>query len=117
MNRFEARRLKLAIIGSYGEGGMETFRTEISLQNICLAVYEEIKEYASDVQYEALILKMNAFPKAKVIVCFCYGETIRGLLRAINKLHLTGRFIIVGRFVIFSCLADWNDFKSLGFWV
>lgn len=65
--------------------------------NICLAVYEKIKEYAVDNVYEALILKMNAIPKARVIVCFCYGETIRGLLRAIHKLNLIGRFIIVGR--------------------
>lgn len=83
--------------GSYGQAGMEAFRSETSHSNICLALYEKIREYASDEDYELVIKKMNSTSTARVIVCFCYGETIRGLLGAINRLNLKGRFIILGR--------------------
>ncbi len=59
---------------------MEAFRTETAHLNICLAVYEKIREYASDSDYERSIKKMNETTKARVIVCFCYGETIRGMV-------------------------------------
>ncbi len=76
---------------------MEAFRNETSYLNICLAMYEKIREYASDEDYENIIKKMNGTEKARVIVCFCYGETVRGLLSAIHRLNLKGRFLIVGR--------------------
>lgn len=76
---------------------MEAFRNETSYLNICLALYEKIREYASDEDYELVIRKMNSTTNARVIVCFCYGETIRGLLGAIKKLDLKGRFVILGR--------------------
>ena len=76
---------------------MEAFRNETSYLNICLALYEKIREYANDEDYEVVIKKMNQTAKARVIVCFCYGETVRGLLGAIHRLNLKGRFLIVGR--------------------
>lgn len=33
---------------------------------------------------------------ANVIVCFCEGMTVRGLLMAIKHLNLTNRFLIIG---------------------
>lgn len=33
---------------------------------------------------------------ANVIVCFCEGMTVRGLLKAIKLLNLTSRFLIIG---------------------
>jgi len=82
--------------GSYGQNGMETFRIETKLLNVCILDPVEIREYASSTDYEAIIQNMEKNKRARVIVCFCYGETIRGLLRAINKLNLKGRFIILG---------------------
>ena len=82
--------------GSYGQNGMETFRIETKLLNVCILGPVEVREYASNTDYEAIISNMNRTKRARVIVCFCYGETIRGLLRAINKLNLKGRFIILG---------------------
>lgn len=87
--------------GSYGQGGMEAFRNRTSYLNICLVMYEKITQYANDEDYENLIKRMNDTQSARVIVCFCYGETIRGLLAAINRLGLKGRFIIIGRWVFF----------------
>lgn len=84
--------------GSYGQGGMEAFRNRTSYLNICLVMYEKITQYANDEDFENLIKKMNETESAKVIVCFCYGETIRGLLGAINRLKLKGRFILIGRY-------------------
>lgn len=85
------------VVGSYGQAGMEAFRNETLYLNMCLVEYEKIKEYASDEDYELVIKKMNKTTNATVIVCFCYGETVRGLLIAINKLNLKGRFLILGR--------------------
>jgi metabotropic glutamate receptor 1 len=84
--------------GSYGQAGMEAFRNETNYLNICIASYEKIRAYASMEDYEIIIKKMNqTTSNANVIVCFCYGETVRGLLGAINKLGLKGRFLILGR--------------------
>lgn len=76
---------------------METFRMETKVLNVCLLGPVEIRDYASDKDYEAIILNMNITKRARVIVCFCYGKTIRGLLGAIHRLNLKGRFIILGR--------------------
>ena len=86
------------ILGSYGQAGMEAFRNETVYLDICLTEYEKIQEYATPNDYEILIKKLNRTQKARVIVCFCYGETVRGLLSAMNKLKLKGRFLILGRF-------------------
>ncbi|CAF0865551.1 unnamed protein product [Brachionus calyciflorus] len=82
--------------GIYGQGGMEAFRKKSDYLNICFAMYEKISEYATNETYEVLVRKMNAITSAKVIVCFCEGETIRGLLAAIKTLGLKGRFVILG---------------------
>ena len=77
---------------------MESFRNETVYLDICLAEYEKIQEYATQNDYDALIKKFNKTENARVIVCFCYGETVRGLLGAIHRLKLKGRFSILGRF-------------------
>jgi metabotropic glutamate receptor 1 len=100
--------------GSYGQAGMEAFRNETSYLNICLAMYEKIREYASEEDYENVIVKMNQTSNANVIVCFCYGETIRGLLGAIKKLGLKGRFVILGRYIL-SILKNKSKFFTLIF--
>jgi hypothetical protein len=79
---------------------MEAFRNETVYLDICLAEYEKIQEHAVNNDYDALIRKLNKTENARVIVCFCYGETVRGLLGAINRLELKGRFLILGRFGI-----------------
>lgn len=35
-------------------------------------------------------------PNANVVVCFCEGMTVRGLLRALERLNLTDRFLLIG---------------------
>lgn len=34
--------------------------------------------------------------KANVVVCFCEGMTIQGLLKAIKRLNLEERFLLIG---------------------
>ena len=76
---------------------MESFRNETVYLDICYVEYEKIHEYATPAAYDILIKKFNKTENARVIVCFCYGETVRGLLAAINRLKLKGRFLILGR--------------------
>nr|QVK45748.1 G protein-coupled receptor [Proales similis] len=82
--------------GSYGQAGMDSFKNEIAELNVCIASLEKIREYASDSDFDLVVRRLSGVEKAHVIVCFCYGETVRGLLGAINRLNLTGRFLIVG---------------------
>jgi hypothetical protein len=83
-------------VGSYGQAGMEAFRNETLHHNICIAEYEKIQDGAEQHEFERVILKLNRTTQATAIVCFCYGETVRGLLQAINKFKLKGRFSILG---------------------
>jgi len=36
-------------------------------------------------------------PKARVLVCFCEGETVHSILKAIRRFNRTGHFLLVGR--------------------
>ncbi|VDM18247.1 unnamed protein product [Hydatigera taeniaeformis] len=49
----------------------------------------------------------NPTQKAKVVVCFCQGETVAGLLRAMDTLHLQGKgYMLIG--------ADgWSDRQDI----
>jgi hypothetical protein len=40
--------------------------------------------------------KLMKILPADVIVCFCEGMTVRGLLNAIKFLNITNRFLIIG---------------------
>jgi hypothetical protein len=76
---------------------MEAFRNELLHLNVCFAAYEKIKLNVEEKDVTQLIARFNQTTAARVIVCFCYGETVRELLIAIKKLNLTGRFLILGR--------------------
>ncbi len=78
---------------------MDAFRNEITQLklNVCLAAYEKIQLDAKPNDIDRLVIKLNKTTSARVIVCFCYGETVRELFIAIKKLNLTGRFLILGR--------------------
>lgn len=43
-----------------------------------------------------MIKNLEEDDNANVIVCFCEGMTVRGMLKAIKHLNLTNRFLIIG---------------------
>jgi hypothetical protein len=49
-----------------------------------------------DEKFQELMKNLQEDDNANVIVCFCEGMTVRGLLKAIKHLKLTNRFLIIG---------------------
>ena len=43
---------------------------------------------------------------ARVVVCFCEGWTVRGLLKASRNLNRVGHFLIIGRYVMTSSTPE-----------
>lgn len=97
--------------GSYGQSGLQVFREYADREDICIA-----KEYSilsnpilsndNEDEYDKLMSRLLEEPKARVIVCFCEGETVNAILKAIRRFNQTGHFLIVGRQVSrhpFSC--------------
>lgn len=82
---------------NYGQSGMQAFRELAETANVCIAKEDAVLSNAEDEEFDKIIMKLNRDGNAKVVVCFCEGMTVRGLLAAINRKNLTGRFVLLGR--------------------
>ncbi|XP_074540813.1 metabotropic glutamate receptor 1 isoform X2 [Halichoeres trimaculatus] len=83
--------------GNYGESGMEAFKELASLEGLCIAHSDKIYSNAGEKHYDRLLRKLRErLPKARVVVCFCEGMTVRGLLMAMRRLGVFGEFLLVG---------------------
>lgn len=79
---------------------MEVFK-ELAAQNgLCIAHSDKIYSNAGEKHFDRLLRKLRErLPKARVVVCFCEGMTVRGLLMAMRRLGVAGEFVLIGRFV------------------
>jgi hypothetical protein len=68
---------------------------------------------AEDEVFDRVILKLDEDKNARVVVCFCEGMTVRGLLAATKRLHLTGRFLFIGRSVVTHCNPRGRSARTL----
>lgn len=83
--------------GNYGESGMEAFKELASQEGLCIAHSDKIYSNAGEKHYDRLLRKLRErLPKARVVVCFCEGMTVRGLLMAMRRLGVYGEFLLVG---------------------
>uniref|UniRef100_UPI0037E7339E metabotropic glutamate receptor 1 isoform X1 n=1 Tax=Semicossyphus pulcher TaxID=241346 RepID=UPI0037E7339E len=83
--------------GNYGESGMEAFKELASLEGLCIAHSDKIYSNAGEKHYDRLLRKLrDRLPKARVVVCFCEGMTVRGLLMAMRRLGVYGEFLLIG---------------------
>ncbi|XP_068610210.1 metabotropic glutamate receptor 1 [Brachionichthys hirsutus] len=83
--------------GNYGESGMEAFKELASQEGLCIAHSDKIYSNAGEKHYDRLLRKLRErLPKARVVVCFCEGMTVRGLLMAMRRLGVFGEFLLVG---------------------
>ena len=64
---------------------------------ICEAVSDKVPNNAEDSAYDNVIKNLKEKPNARVVVCFCEGMTIRGLLDATRRLGVEGQFLFIGR--------------------
>ncbi|XP_054653377.1 metabotropic glutamate receptor 1b [Dunckerocampus dactyliophorus] len=83
--------------GNYGESGMEVFKELASQEGLCLSHSDKIYSNAGEKQFDRLLRKLRErLPKARVVVCFCEGMTVRGLLMAMRRLGVAGEFLLIG---------------------
>uniref|UniRef100_A0A8C6VMH3 Metabotropic glutamate receptor 5 n=1 Tax=Naja naja TaxID=35670 RepID=A0A8C6VMH3_NAJNA len=79
--------------GNYGESGMEAFKDMSAKEGICIAHSYKIYSNAGEQSFDKLLEKLRShLPKARVVVCFCEGMTVRGLLMAMRRLGLASEF-------------------------
>ncbi|KAG5846489.1 hypothetical protein ANANG_G00115510 [Anguilla anguilla] len=83
--------------GNYGESGMEAFKELASQEGLCIAHSDKIYSNAGERHFDRLLRKLRErLPKARVVVCFCEGMTVRGLLTAMRRLGVAGEFLLIG---------------------
>lgn len=78
---------------------MEAFKELASQEGLCIAHSDKIYSNAGEKHYDRLLRKLRErLPKARVVVCFCEGMTVRGLLMAMRRLGVFGEFLLIGRY-------------------
>jgi tRNA A37 methylthiotransferase MiaB len=85
---------------NYGQSGIQAFRELAEKANVCIAKEDSVLSNAEDEVFDRVIRKLDEDKNARVVVCFCEGMTVRGLLAATKRLNLTGRFLFIGRSVL-----------------
>ncbi|XP_034972101.2 metabotropic glutamate receptor 5 [Zootoca vivipara] len=76
---------------------MEAFKDMSGKEGVCIAHSYKIYSNAGEQSFDRLLEKLRShLPKARVVVCFCEGMTVRGLLMAMRRLGLTGEFLLLG---------------------
>lgn len=58
--------------------------------------FAKILSNDEDEKFEEMMANLQQDDTARVIVCFCEGMTVRGMLKAIKSLNMTNRFLIIG---------------------
>lgn len=81
---------------NYGQSGIQAFRELAEENNICIAKEDSILSNADEEQFEEVLHNLNEDLNANVVICFCEGLTVRGLLMAMGRLNMTERFLIIG---------------------
>ncbi|KAA0710843.1 Metabotropic glutamate receptor 1 [Triplophysa tibetana] len=83
--------------GNYGESGMEAFKELASQEGLCISHSDKIYSNAGEKHFDRLLRKLRErLPKARVVVCFCEGMTVRGLLMAMRRLRVAREFLLIG---------------------
>ncbi|KAL7872300.1 hypothetical protein SRHO_G00072830 [Serrasalmus rhombeus] len=83
--------------GNYGESGMEAFKELASEEGLCIAHSDKIYSNAGEKHFDRLLRKLRErLPKARVVVCFCEGMTVRSLLMAMRRRGVSGEFLLIG---------------------
>lgn len=78
---------------------MEAFKELAAQEGLCIAHTDKIYSNAGEKSFDRLLKKLrDRLPKARVVVCFCEGMTVRGLLMAMKRLAVIGEFLLIGRY-------------------
>ncbi|OCT79934.1 hypothetical protein XELAEV_180267512mg, partial [Xenopus laevis] len=83
---------------NYGESGMEAFKEMAAQEGLCIAHTDKIYSNAGEKNFDRLLKKLRErLPKARVVICFCEGMTVRGILMAMRRLGVAAEFLLIGR--------------------
>jgi hypothetical protein len=102
---------------NYGQSGIQAFRELAEKNGVCIAkeasvsckvlnssptkshvrLYLQILSNADENSFDDVLKNLNVDKSANVVVCFCEGMTVRGLLVAMKRLNLEDRFLLIGR--------------------
>ncbi|TSL47638.1 Metabotropic glutamate receptor 1 [Bagarius yarrelli] len=79
------------------ESGMEAFKELAAEEGLCIAHSDKIYSNAGEKHFDRLLRKLRErLPKARVVVCFCEGMTVRSLLMAMKRRGVFGEFLLIG---------------------
>lgn len=82
---------------NYGQSGIQAFRELADKSGVCIArSTKPILSNDDEDKYNEIMNDLIEDKKANVVVCFCEGMTIQGLLKAIKRLELEDRFLLIG---------------------
>ncbi|CAN7988892.1 unnamed protein product, partial [Ixodes hexagonus] len=75
--------------------GLDTFKTLATERGICVSQSLPVPAAAVDADYEDAVTALLDTPKARVVICFCATDTVRGLLAAMHSQNVSGQFTLV----------------------
>ncbi|KAG8194669.1 hypothetical protein JTE90_003139 [Oedothorax gibbosus] len=82
--------------GNYGGSGMDAFVKLAQDAGICIAASDSVMSHDEDHVFDQVVRNLQKYPNARVVVCFCEGMTVRGLLKATRRLNATAEFLLIG---------------------
>ena len=93
--------------GTYGSKGIHQFQSAVAELGICIAADEVIESGADDQALDVTVNKLITNKAARVIVCFCDGNDVQLLIKALKRRGQEDYFTIIGRWVRFGSPVDW----------
>lgn len=85
---------------------MERFQEMAKEAGICEASTDKVLNNDGEEAFDRVIDTLMETKNARVVVCFCEGWTIRGLLLATKRKNAVGHFLFIGRSVCFKCFIE-----------
>jgi metabotropic glutamate receptor 2/3 len=79
--------------GNYGEMGIESFKHEATLRNICIAEYRKVAQSARREDFDFIIGKLLKQTTTRVVILFLRVEDASNLLLASKRRNKTDRFV------------------------
>ncbi|KAG8194668.1 hypothetical protein JTE90_003138 [Oedothorax gibbosus] len=83
-------------VGNYGGSGMDAFVKLAQDAGICIAASDSVMSHDEDHVFDQVVRNLQKYSNALVVVCFCEGVTVRGLLKAMGRLNATAEFLLIG---------------------
>ena len=82
--------------GNYGEMGIESFKYEATLRNICIAEYRKVVQNARREDFDDIIDDLLKHTMARVVVLFLRVEDASNLLLAAKRRNKSDHFVWIG---------------------